>query len=158
MSNNEERPPAGYLSAEQWRWLAVRQFTRDDPAASRDVGTSWQRVATWRLEPLFDWHYRHLNHGLVELARCYTASLLGRAAQVLDEGLGATRRTGDGGSETDHRIRLDAAKTLLTIHGVLRQRVDVMLVKEEAERLAGQYGLDTTELLAEAEAIVRGSS
>ena len=153
---NERRgiDPETGLSTQQMRFLGVRLTVQTDKEAALKVGLREELPARWKKEqPEFRAAYEAIWHDGVELAKAYARKLLGQSVSTLEDALEA-----QGTEAPDWRARLDAAKTLLTIHGVLRTRVDVTVIRQEAERLAAQYGLDADELIAEADEIVRGKA
>ncbi len=122
-----------------------------DQDAAEGAGIAAQTVYNWKsVDPEFLAEYNGLFLDVMRLAQEYTRGLLGKVATVLDHALEATGEDGP-----DWRTKLEAAKLILQVHSLLRQRVDVN-IREEASRVAAELGLDSAEVLAEAERVMAG--
>jgi hypothetical protein len=110
------------LTAQQWRFLALRLVSKTDTEAARELGIAENTPANWKgNDPEFAREYEACFRDGVHVAQEIARRNLGRAADTLCSALGATTTSG----QPNWRARLEAARLLLQTHGLLRDRQEL---------------------------------
>lgn len=107
------------LTGLQWKFISARLLARTDDEAASKVGVHPSTVTAWKREETeFLAEYTAAFRDGVRVAQEYSRKLLGTATQRLQEALDATIPGETGKPLPDHRVRIEAARTLYRAHGL----------------------------------------
>lgn len=139
------------ISATQGRFLSERLRCSSDKEAAEKISIAPATVYQWKMDyPEFKRLYDGLGEDGVKIATEILRQNLGRAAEAVRDALEAKDQRG----KPDHIVRMGAAKLNMQACGMLKDRIDIHVVREEARKLADMLGLDPAAIVAEAERIV----
>ena len=110
------------LKPEQIHWLNVRLESSNDSDALRKTGLSQSTLSYWRQKDnAFRGAQDHIRKLAVTLAMEDAGGSLIAAMRALQEALEAEDRYGN----ADHKIRMEAAKAILSTHGLLKSKTEI---------------------------------